>query len=172
MKLVILDRDGVINYDSVDYIKSPEEWHAIPGSLEAIASLNKAGIKVAIASNQSGLARGYFTEATLQNIHRTMSHELAQYGGHIDKIFYCPHMPDDGCECRKPKPGLLLQACDYFKVKPAEASFVGDTEKDVIAAKAAGCQPILVETGKVPLIMKADYANLFDYVQSLLGNNS
>jgi D-glycero-D-manno-heptose 1,7-bisphosphate phosphatase len=159
-KLIILDRDGVINYDSDAYIKSPDEWHAIPGSLEAIAQLNKAGIKVAIASNQSGVARGYFSEETLQKIHEKMSNELKKYTGHIDKIFYCPHGPNDNCDCRKPKPGLLLQAFQYFNVKPEEAYFVGDSQSDIDAASAAGCDAILVNS----------HITLLDFVTTLLGN--
>lgn len=160
-KLILLDRDGVINYDSDDFIKSPDEWHAIPGSLEAIALLNKAGIKVAIASNQSGLARGYFTEETLQKIHQKMLNELKQYNGHIDKIFYCPHGPNDNCECRKPKPGMLLQAFKYFNVKPEEACFAGDSQRDIDAAKTAGCHPILINTQN----------SLLTFVTNFLGKN-
>jgi len=147
MKLVILDRDGVINEDSPDFIKSPGEWKAIPGSLEAIALLNKANILVAIASNQSGLARGLFTEITLDAIHQKMAHELMLHQGHIDRIFYCPHGPNDNCECRKPKPGLLLQAMKHFGVTPEETCFVGDSQRDIDAAIDAHCQPVLVRTG-------------------------
>ena len=161
LKLVLLDRDGVINYDSDAFIKSPDEWHAIPGSLEAIALLNQAGIKVAIASNQSGLARGYFNADTLQKIHEKMRHELASYGGHIDKIFYCPHGPNDDCDCRKPKPGMLLQAFEYFNVKPEEAYFAGDSQRDIDAATAAGCQSILINAE----------STLLKFVTTFLGKN-
>ncbi|MES2203938.1 MAG: D-glycero-beta-D-manno-heptose 1,7-bisphosphate 7-phosphatase [Pseudomonadota bacterium] len=161
MKLIILDRDGVINYDSPDFIKSPEEWHAIPGSLEAIALLNKAGIKVAIASNQSGLARGYFTEDTLKKIHQKMLDELKKCGGHIDKIFYCPHGPHDDCACRKPKPGMLLQAFEYFNVKPEEACFAGDSQRDIDAASAAKCRAIYINTDNT----------LYNFITSFLGEN-
>lgn len=161
MKLVILDRDGVINYDSPDFIKSPDEWRAIPGSLEAIALLNKAGINVAIASNQSGLARGYFTEETLQKIHQKMLDELKQYGGHIDKIFYCPHGPDDDCSCRKPNPGMLLAAFQYFNIEPDEACFVGDSQRDIEAAKRAACHSVLIDSDH----------SLLKFVTSFLGKN-
>lgn len=147
IKLVILDRDGVINYDSDDFIKSPAEWRAIPGSLEAIALLNQHNILVAIASNQSGVARGLLSEVTLDAIHRKMAQELMTHHGYIDRIFYCPHGPNDQCDCRKPKPGLLLQALNYFTIKPKEACFVGDSARDIEAAIAAGCQPVLVQTG-------------------------
>ena len=162
IKLIILDRDGVINEDSPDFIKSPQEWHAIPGSLEAIALLNKANIFVAIASNQSGLARGYFTEETLQKIHQKMLTELKKHDGHIDKIFYCPHEPDDQCNCRKPKPGMLLQAFHYFNLKPQEACFVGDSQRDQDAALAAGCGFTFITKNN----------SLLTFVKNFLGNQS
>ena len=138
-KLIIFDRDGVINYDSHEYIKSPEEWHAIPGSLEKIVRLNKAGCKIAVASNQSGIARGLYSEATLQKIHQKMQDELTKIGGHIDAIAYCPHHPDENCACRKPKPKMLLDLMRQFNVTPKETLFIGDKETDRKAAKAAGC---------------------------------
>ena len=127
MKLVILDRDGTINEDSDDYIKSPAEWVPIPGSLEAIARLNHAGWHTVIASNQSGLARGLFDMATLNAIHARMNRELAAFGGRIDAIFFCPHMPDDGCRCRKPKPGLLELIGERYGVELTETYMVGDS---------------------------------------------
>src|SRR5579872_7467773 len=116
IKLVILDRDGVINSDSTEYIKSPEEWHAIPGSLDDIARLNKAHIKVAVATNQSGIARGLYDLNMLEKIHAKMILELKKTGGFFDAIFFCPHHPDEHCECRKPKPGLLLQISQYLNI--------------------------------------------------------
>ena len=148
MKLIILDRDGVINEDSDDYIKSPDEWIPIPGSLDAIARLNHAGYLVAIASNQSGIARGYFSLETLAAMNTKMYEMLSQHGGRIDAMFYCPHGPDDGCDCRKPKPGLLNEIGDRFHARLADVMFVGDNINDVRAAQAAGAQPVLVRTGK------------------------
>ena len=147
-KLIILDRDGVINEDSEEYIKSPAEWHAIPGSLEAIAKLNKAGITVVVASNQSGIARGLFTEQTLAKIHKKMQDELAKLGGHIDDIFYCPHHPDDNCACRKPKPKMFLEVLHKYKIDKKDVLAVGDKLTDVQVAKKIGCDMALVKTGK------------------------
>ena len=146
--LVILDRDGVINKDSHDYIKSAEEWQPINGSLAAIAKLNAAHIKVAIATNQSGLARGYFDLAALQAMHKKMATLLTQQQGRIDYLEYCPHGPDEGCHCRKPEPGMLENILDYFKLPAHSAYFVGDSFKDIQAACAIGCTPILVLSGK------------------------
>lgn len=148
VKLVILDRDGVINEDSDDYIKSAAEWIPLKGSLEAISRLNKAGYLIAVASNQSGLARGYFDEAALQTMHDKMKRLLAQRGGSVDGIFFCPHGPNDNCGCRKPKPGLLFQIAKAFAIGPADMLFVGDSYSDIQAARLAGCRSVLVKTGK------------------------
>ncbi len=145
---VLLDRDGVINYDSDQFIKTPDEWQAIPGSLEAIARLNASGYKVVVITNQSGLARGMFSEATLQAIHNKFMTELAEHNGKIDRIYYCPHGPDQGCNCRKPKPGMLEQFASDYKANLNEVIFIGDTINDVHAAQNANAQPILVKTGK------------------------
>ena len=145
-KLVILDRDGVINYDKKDYIKSPEEWHPIPGSLEAIATLNAQGFRVAVASNQSGIARGLFSEKTLDAIHQKMYKALAQVGGKIDFIAYCPHLPEDLCLCRKPNPGMLYEIARYFHCDLNRVPFVGDKMSDVLAAEAVGATPIWIGT--------------------------
>lgn len=147
IKVIAIDRDGVINEDSPAYIKSPDEWHPIPGSLEAIAKLNHAGFKVAVATNQSGIARKLFTPQTLENIHQKMRQELAKAGGHLDGIFVCPHGPNDNCPCRKPKPGLLLQIIAQFQIEPQEMLAIGDSMRDVLAARAAGCKIVLVKTG-------------------------
>lgn len=149
MSFVILDRDGVINYDSDEYIKSPDEWHPIPGSLEAIARLNRAGYRILIATNQSGIGRGLYDIEMLDHIHAKLMHELAAVGGYIDEIFFCPHLPDDNCHCRKPKPGLLLQMQARYPINLFETYFIGDTYTDVQAAQAAGCLPLLVLTDKV-----------------------
>ncbi|MCK4608544.1 MAG: D-glycero-beta-D-manno-heptose 1,7-bisphosphate 7-phosphatase [Gammaproteobacteria bacterium] len=147
-KLIILDRDGVINKDSDDYIKSPAEWHAIYGSLAAIAKLNKMGCKVVVATNQSGIGRGLFSEDTLEQIHQKMQRELAVVGGSLDGIFYCPHHPDDNCECRKPKPKMLLHILHKYNMTPKETLVIGDSLRDIKAAKAIGCDSVLVKTGK------------------------
>ena len=148
MKLIILDRDGVVNQDSDDYIKSPDEWKPIDGSLEAIARLNHAGYTVAIASNQSGLARGYFDIEVLTAMHNKMDELLAKIGGRIDAVFYCPHGPDDSCHCRKPKPGMLLDIGQRFNVPLRKVIFVGDSITDINAANNAHAQAVLVRTGK------------------------
>lgn len=148
MKLIILDRDGVINFDSDKFIKSPDEWKPIPGSLEAIARLNKNGFRVVVASNQSGVGRGLFEMAALNAIHAKMHKALAQFGGHIDAIFFCPHAADSQCECRKPRPGLLKQIAERFHVDLTGVPAIGDSLRDLEAAAAVGAMPILVETGK------------------------
>ena len=148
MKLVILDRDGVINQDSADFIKNPNEWIPIAGSLEAIALLNQSGFRVVLATNQSGVSRGLFDMATLNSIHDKMHRELAQVGGRIDALFYCPHAADDHCECRKPKTGMIEEIGKRFSVELNEVAAVGDSLRDLQAFADAGCQPILVRTGK------------------------
>jgi len=147
VKLVILDRDGVINHDSSAFVKSPDEWVALPGSLEAIARLSQAGWRVVVASNQSGLARGLFSTETLNAIHAKMRSELAQLGGHIDSIFLCPHGPDDGCACRKPKPGMFLDIAHRYDIDLQNVPAVGDSLRDLQASAEAGCTPWLVLTG-------------------------
>ena len=148
MTFIILDRDGVINYDSSEYIKSPAEWLPIPGSLPAIAKLNRAGFRVIIATNQSGIARGFYDIAMLNAIHEKLINELKVCGGHIEEIFFCPHHPDDGCGCRKPKPGMLYDIEKQFSVRLDETFFIGDSIVDYQAAVIVGCQPLMVKTGK------------------------
>jgi D-glycero-D-manno-heptose 1,7-bisphosphate phosphatase len=148
MKLVILDRDGVINADSDDYIKSPEEWTPIPGSLEAIARLTQAGFRVVVATNQSGLGRGLFDMATLNAMHNKMHKAVNQLGGRIDAVFFCPHAQGAGCACRKPQPGMLLEIAERFSMDLAGVPAIGDSLRDLQAASAAGARPILVLTGK------------------------
>ena len=147
MKLAILDRDGVINLDSPHFIKSPDEWIPIEGSLEAIARLSQAGWRVVIASNQSGLARGLFSMETLNAIHAKLRHELSHVGGHIDSIFVCPHGPDDGCECRKPRDGLFRDIARRYDISLSGVPAVGDSLRDLQASFSAGCSPWLVLTG-------------------------
>jgi len=148
MKLVILDRDGVINVDSDQFIKTPDEWKPIPGSLDAIARLNHAGYRVVIASNQSGIGRGLFDMAALNAINEKMYKALAQAGGRIDALFYCPHPAEANCMCRKPKPGMLEDIARRFNVSLAGVPSIGDSLRDLQAAIAAGGTPILVLTGK------------------------
>ena len=148
MKLVILDRDGVINFDSDAFIKSPDEWKPIPGSLDAIARLNHAGYRVVIASNQSGIGRGLFDMAALNAINEKMYKALAQVGGRIDALFYCPHPAEANCTCRKPKPGMFEDVARRFNVSLAGVPSIGDSLRDLQAAVAAGGTPILVLTGK------------------------
>jgi len=147
MKLIILDRDGVINQDSPDYIKSPDEWHPLPGSLQAIARLHQAGWTVAIASNQSGLARGLFDISALTAIHLKLRSELAKLNGAVDSIFVCPHGPDDGCSCRKPLPGLFHDIARRYDLELHNVPTVGDSLRDIQAGASAGCRPWLVQTG-------------------------
>jgi len=148
VKLIILDRDGVINYDSNEYIKSPEEWRPIPGSLEAIARLNHAGFRVVVATNQSGLGRGLFDMAAMIAINEKLHRSLAHVGGRVDAVFYCPHTADSDCNCRKPKPGLLMEIGQRFGVELTGVPCVGDSLRDLQAAQAVGAQPILVLSGK------------------------
>lgn len=148
MKLVILDRDGTINVDSDEFIKSPEEWVALPGALEAIARLNHAGWHVVVASNQSGLGRGLFDVVSLNAIHSKMHKQLAAVGGRVDAVFYCPHAPDDNCACRKPRAGLFEQIGERYGIELQGVPTVGDSARDAQAGAAAGCEPHLVLTGK------------------------
>ncbi|MBI3528952.1 MAG: D-glycero-beta-D-manno-heptose 1,7-bisphosphate 7-phosphatase [Betaproteobacteria bacterium] len=148
MKLVILDRDGVINQDSDQFIKNTTEWKPIPGSLEAIAKLNHAGYRVVVASNQSGIGRGLLDMGALNAINDKMYRVLAQVGGRIDALFYCPHAADANCDCRKPKPGMFIDIAQRFHVDLAGVPSVGDSLRDLQAAATAGAQPMLVLTGK------------------------
>ena len=148
MKLIILDRDGVINEDSPDYIKSPDEWHPIAGSLEAIAKLKQAGYTVIVATNQSGVGRGYFVLEDLDAMHHKMQQELAKLGGSIDRIYFCPHTPDDNCDCRKPKIGMFKQIMHDYGIDLTGVINIGDSLRDIQAGKAVACRNILVLTGK------------------------
>ena len=148
MKLIVLDRDGVINVDSEQFIKSPDEWKPIPGSLEAIARLNESGWRVVVASNQSGVGRGLFDMDTLNAINEKMTKAIGQAGGRLDAIFFCPHLADSTCDCRKPRPGMFLQIAERFNVDMKGVPVVGDSLRDLQAGVAVGCQPYLVLTGK------------------------
>jgi len=148
MKLAIPDRDGVINFDSDQYIKSPAEWRPIPGSIEAIARLNQSGYRVAVATNQSGIGRGLFDMATLNAINDKMMEMVFRHGGRIDALFFCPHTAAEECACRKPRTGMLEEIAARFHADLKGVPCVGDSLKDVQAADAVGAQPILVLTGK------------------------
>lgn len=146
--LVILDRDGVINHDSAAFIKNEDEWRPIPGSLDAIAALTRAGFTLAVASNQSGLARGLFDQQALDAMHAKMLSLIHDAGGRISRIVFCPHGPDDACDCRKPKPGLLEQLARHFDTSLEGVAVIGDSLRDLQAAAAVGARPILVRSGK------------------------
>ena len=148
MKLVILDRDGVINYESEHFVKSPAEWKAMPGSLEAIAKLTQAGYHVVVATNQSGIGRGLFDMETLNAMHSKMHRAVQAVGGRIDAVFYCPHSADTTCTCRKPRPGMFERISSCFNTSLAGVFAVCDSQRDLQAAAAAGAQPVLVLTGK------------------------
>ena len=148
MKLIVLDRDGVINEDSDEYVKSPEEWVPITGSLEAIARLNRGGYRVVVATNQSGISRGMFDLETLSAMHKKMHDLASEVGAHIDGIFFCPHGPDDKCNCRKPKPGLFQEIQARLGTSLQGVPCVGDSLRDLQAGKSQGCTTFLVKTGK------------------------
>ncbi len=172
-KVVILDRDGVINHDSPDYIKTPDEWQPIAGSLEAIAQLTRNGYRVFVATNQAGIGRGIFSSDTLADIHRKMQIMVAEAGGELAGIAHCPHQPSDNCECRKPKPGLLRQIATRYGVTVTGQPFVGDSTRDVEAAIAGGCEAVIVLTGngklasqRFPRVQKFD--DLLAYTNHVL----
>jgi D-glycero-D-manno-heptose 1,7-bisphosphate phosphatase len=147
-KLVILDRDGTLNVDREDFVKSPDEWEPLPGALEAVARLNQDGWHVVLATNQPGIGRGLLDMTNLNAIHARMNTELARLGGRIDAVFFCPHAPEDGCDCRKPQPGLIVQIGERFGIDLARVPVVGDSLRDLQATRSAGAQPHLVLTGK------------------------
>lgn len=147
MKLLILDRDGVINEDRPDFVKSPDEWVPIPGSLQAISELSRAGWTLVVATNQSAIGRGIISMDTLNAIHTKMHRAVAETGGHIDAVFFCPHAPDADCQCRKPRPGMLLDIGRRFHANIGDRAMVGDSLRDQQAIAAVGGKPVLVRTG-------------------------
>ncbi len=147
-KLVILGRDGVLNEYREAHVTSPEEWHPVAGALEAVARINHAGWHTVVATNQSGIGRGMIDMSAVNAVHAHMHQTLQTQGGRIDAVFFCPHTPEDDCDCRKPKPGLLLDIARRYGVDLAHVPMVGDTERDLIAAQAAGCEPHLVLSGR------------------------
>ncbi len=178
MKIVILDRDGVINQDSVHYIKAPNEWIPIPGSLESIARLNQHGFNVIIATNQSGIGRGLFDIETMNSINTKMLDLLGQVGGHIDAIFYCPHTEEANCNCRKPKSGMLEEISMRFGISLKNVPAIGDSSRDLEAYTSIGAQPVLVKTGKGEETFESDnypkdtwiFNDLSEVVNKILGN--
>lgn len=175
-KLIVLDRDGVINYDSDNYIKTVDEWIPLPGSMEAIGKLTQAGYKIAVATNQSGISRGYFSIETLNAMHDKMIKLADEHGGKFDFIAYCPHGPDDGCDCRKPLPGLIHQIENTLGLSVKECYMVGDSLRDLEAGVAAGMKPVLVKTGKGERTIEKGFQlgdvmikqDLFELVESLI----
>ena len=177
-RYILLDRDGVINHDSDAFIKSPDEWQPIEGSLEAIALLNLAGFKVIIVTNQSGVAKGLLDENMLANIHSKMIQLVNNKGGDIEAIYYCPHGADSDCECRKPKPGMLKTFAKDFDVTLSTITVIGDSLRDLQAAEAVGAEPILVKTGKgqITLLNNPDlnflvFENLYDAAKHIISRH-
>ena len=148
MKLVIVDRDGTVCVEREGYIQTPDEWEALPGALDAIARLNKAGYHVVVAANMPGLGRGLFDSAALNAIHTKMAKQLAAVGGRVEAIFFCPHAPEEACTCRKPAPGLFHKIGERYKIDLKQVHAVGNSLSDAQAAHAAGCVPHLVLTGR------------------------
>lgn len=177
MKLIILDRDGVINHDSAAFIKSPDEWRPIAGSLNAISRLNQAGYHVIVATNQSGIGRGLLNMAALNAIHDKMRIALAQAGGRVDAIFFCPHAADDNCNCRKPKTGMFEDIARRLNTNLADVPMIGDSIRDMEAAAATQGEPLLVLTGNGKKTLRSErlptgtrvFANLAAAVDALVG---
>ncbi|MBT3505742.1 MAG: D-glycero-beta-D-manno-heptose 1,7-bisphosphate 7-phosphatase [Piscirickettsiaceae bacterium] len=176
MSLIILDRDGVINHDSDDFIKTPAEWEPIEGSLEAIAKLSYAGYRIVVITNQSGIARGLLDVDTLSRIHSKMRRMVSQVGGKLEAILYCPHGPDDGCDCRKPLDGAFNELAHRLRIDLRNVPAIGDSLRDIQAAQSVGAKPILVKTGKGERTLKDPklpkdipvYENLAAAVDALL----
>jgi D-glycero-D-manno-heptose 1,7-bisphosphate phosphatase len=169
VRALLVDRDGVINHDTPDFIRSPADWRALPGSLEALATAYRAGYHVVVVSNQSGLARGLLSAAQLNAIHQHLCLQLARFGGRIEAFFFCPHAPEEGCTCRKPQPGLLLAAARRFGIDLARTAFIGDRASDILAARRAGAQPILVRTGREPVTVEGfDTFEVFDDLRAAI----
>jgi D-glycero-D-manno-heptose 1,7-bisphosphate phosphatase len=184
-KLVILGRDGVLNAYRENHVAAPEEWEAIPGALEAVARLNHAGWHVVVATNQAGIGRGMIDMAAMNRVHAHMQRCLMAAGGRLDAVFFCPHTPEDGCSCRKPQPGMLLDIGRRFGVDLTQVPMVGDTVRDLLAAEAAGCEPHLVLSGRAqgldgPALETVTaavpsarvHASLADFVDALLGREA
>lgn len=162
MRTLLLDRDGVINHDSTDFIRTAAEWQALPGSLDAIVRAQRAGYRIVVISNQSGLARGLLSVTDLNSIHRRLSDELERIGGRIDAFFFCPHGPGHGCNCRKPGPGLLLAVAERLGIDLADTPFIGDRMSDAEAAERAGARPLLVRSGLHQLPRASERFTVYD----------
>ncbi|HEX6723236.1 MAG TPA: D-glycero-beta-D-manno-heptose 1,7-bisphosphate 7-phosphatase [Burkholderiaceae bacterium] len=147
-RLVILGRDGILNAYREDHVKAPDEWQPLPGALEAVARLNHAGWHTVVATNQAGIGRGMIDMASINAVHQHMMQRLHEVGGRLDAVFFCPHTPEDDCECRKPKPGLMKQIAQRYGIELRTVPMVADTLRDLQAARAAGCEPHLVRTGR------------------------
>jgi len=165
LKLVVLDRDGTINEDRDDYVKSVDEWVPLPGALEAIARLNHAGWHTVVATNQSGIGRGLFDMAALNAMHLKMNQLLLKLGGRVDAVFFCPHAPLDACSCRKPLPGLFELIGARYGIALTDVPAVGDSLRDLQGAAAAGCQPHLVRTGKSASLDREAMAEVLEKVR-------
>lgn len=163
-KLVILGRDGILNEFREDHVKAPEEWQPVPGALEAVARLNHAGWHVVVATNQSGIGRGMIDMASVNAVHAHMMQRLAPHGGRLDAVFFCPHTPEDRCECRKPQPGMIRDILRRYGAEAAEVPLVGDTLRDLLAAQTAGCEPHLVLSGRAKAIGDEQLAQMLGQV--------
>jgi D-glycero-D-manno-heptose 1,7-bisphosphate phosphatase len=163
-RLVILGRDGILNVYREDHVKSPDEWEPIPGALEAVARLNHAGWHTVVATNQAGIGRGMIDMASINAVHQRMMQRLAEVGGRVDAVFFCPHTPEDNCECRKPKPGLMKQIGLRYGLELRGVPMVVDTLRDLQAARAAGCEPHLVRTGRAAALTDAQVVEIVQQV--------
>lgn len=159
-RLIVLGRDGILNVYREDHVKEPHEWQPIPGALEAVARLNQHGWHVVVATNQSGIGRGLFDMASLNAVHAHMMKLLAAQGGRIDAVFFCPHAPEEACDCRKPLPGMLHDIARRYGVDLRHVPLVGDTLRDLLAAQAAGCEPHLVLSGRAAALGEAELAQI------------
>lgn len=164
LRLVILGRDGILNVYRDDHVKSPDEWQPVPGALEALARLNHAGWHAVVATNQSGIGRGMIDMASMNTVHQHMMKCLAEVGGRVDAVFFCPHAPEDNCDCRKPKPGLMRQIAQRYGIELRHVPMVCDTLRDLQAARAAGCEPHLVRTGRAAALTDAQVVELVQQV--------
>jgi D-glycero-D-manno-heptose 1,7-bisphosphate phosphatase len=163
-RLVILGRDGILNVYRDDHVKSPDEWEPIPGALEAVARLNHAGWHTVVATNQSGIGRGMIDMASVNTVHQHMMRRLAEVGGRLDAVFFCPHTPEDNCDCRKPKPGLMKQIAQRYGIELRTVPMVVDTLRDLQAARTAGCEPHLVRTGRAAGLTDAQVVEIVQQV--------